>query len=309
MKTLVAGWFSFEEMGATAGDLMVRDVACQWLKEAGVEYDIACARPFVGGVDWRTADPDMYSQVLFVCGPFGNGAPLTDFLNRYSRHRLLGLNLSMLESLERWNPFDVLFERDSSAVMRPDLSLAARTEHVPVIGIILRHSQSEYGTRNLSNHAHAIVDQALAMREAATVRIDTRLDQNTNWLRTPAEIESLIARMDVVITTRLHGLVLAIKNGVPAVAIDSIRGSGKITRQAQALGWPTCLAIEDLTVDALHLALDHCLLPEARAAAETCARRADSAVEQVHEEFLEAVSPKAGQCRRCDHESRFGEVS
>ena len=28
MKTLVAGWFSFELMGASAGDLMARDVAC-----------------------------------------------------------------------------------------------------------------------------------------------------------------------------------------------------------------------------------------------------------------------------------------
>ena len=41
MKALVAGWFSFEGMGATAGDLMVRDVVCDWLGEAGMAFDIA----------------------------------------------------------------------------------------------------------------------------------------------------------------------------------------------------------------------------------------------------------------------------
>ena len=70
MKVLVAGWFSFEQMGATAGDLMARDVACQWLREGGALYDVAHAQPFAGGVDWQTVDPDDYSHVVFVCGPF-----------------------------------------------------------------------------------------------------------------------------------------------------------------------------------------------------------------------------------------------
>ena len=32
MKTLVAGWFSFEQMGASAGDLLARDLVCEWLE-------------------------------------------------------------------------------------------------------------------------------------------------------------------------------------------------------------------------------------------------------------------------------------
>jgi hypothetical protein len=51
VKTLVAGWFSFELMGASAGDLLARDVACEWLRDAGREYDIALAPPFTGGVN------------------------------------------------------------------------------------------------------------------------------------------------------------------------------------------------------------------------------------------------------------------
>ena len=52
------------------------------------------------------------------------------------------------------------------------------------------------------------------------MQIDTRLDvPNNSGLRTPAEIESLIAAMDVMVTTRLHGTVLALRNGVPAIPL------------------------------------------------------------------------------------------
>jgi hypothetical protein len=51
MKILVAGWFSFEKCNATAGDLMARDLVCEWIENAGHAYDIALAPPFVGGVD------------------------------------------------------------------------------------------------------------------------------------------------------------------------------------------------------------------------------------------------------------------
>src|SRR5438876_3211229 len=120
MKTLVAGWFSFELAGATAGDLMARDLACEWLEQARQPFDVACAPPFSGGVDWRTIDPRSYSQVVFVCGPFGIGPPVDEFLERFAGRRFAGLNLTMLEPLEDANPFDLLWERDSSAASRPD---------------------------------------------------------------------------------------------------------------------------------------------------------------------------------------------
>src|SRR3954467_11875448 len=83
VKALVTGWFSFEQMGASAGDLLARDVACGWLRDAGRDFDVALAPPFSGGVDWRAVDPADYSEVAFVCGPFGNGPPLTEFLARF----------------------------------------------------------------------------------------------------------------------------------------------------------------------------------------------------------------------------------
>src|SRR6478672_7330304 len=87
MKTLLAGWFSFEQMGATAGDLMTRDLAKQWLVSAGHTVDVAVAAPFSGGVDWQAVDPALYSDLVFVCGPFGNGWPIPEFLERFPKAR------------------------------------------------------------------------------------------------------------------------------------------------------------------------------------------------------------------------------
>jgi hypothetical protein len=140
-RVLVAGWFSFEQMGATAGDLMARDLACEWIERADYTNDVAHAAPFTGGVDWRHVDPKAYSHVVFVCGPFGNGWPLTDFLPRFQRCHLLGLDLTMLQSLEEWNPFEHLWERDSSRTSRPDLVFLARQPLVPVLLCVMRNAR------------------------------------------------------------------------------------------------------------------------------------------------------------------------
>jgi hypothetical protein len=285
-RTLVAGWFSFEEMGATAGDLLAKDVACEWLRQAGHAFDVAYAPPFAGGVDWRAVDPARYTHVVFVCGPFGNGEPITVFLQSFPDARLIGLNLTMLEPLDVWNPFDLLIERDSSAASHPDLSFLSRQTRVPVVGVVLIHPQPEYGKRDLHAVANGALGRLIASHPMAAVPIDTRLDQNGTGLRSAAEVESLIARMDVVLTTRLHGTVLALKNGVPAIAIDPVAGGAKITRQAQTLGWPLVFAADAVTDDALEEAFGYCLTDQARAKARDCAECAVAELDAARERFL-----------------------
>ncbi|MEO5579028.1 MAG: polysaccharide pyruvyl transferase family protein [Gemmatimonadaceae bacterium] len=287
VRTLVAGWFSFEGMGATAGDLMVRDLVCEWLESAGRPYDVALAYPFTGGKDWRAVDSGAYSHVIFACGPFGNGEPVTEFLARFADATLVGVNLTMLQQLDEWNPFDLLLERDSSAAARPDLAFLSRTNCAPVVGIVRMHEQPEYGARDLHIRANDAMNRLIAGREMAAVTIDTRLDEvNAAGLRTPGEIESLIARMDVVVTARLHGLVLALKNGVPAVAIDSVGGGAKIIRQARALGWPVVLTADTMTDVSLRQAFERCLSPEVKSLAADVRDRARTVLGPVRKEFL-----------------------
>jgi Polysaccharide pyruvyl transferase len=290
MKVLVAGWFSFEQMGATAGDLLARDLACDWLASAGRKYDVAHAAPFQNGVDWRAVEPGDYSELVFVCGPFGNGPPVTELLERFAGRRLIGLDLTMLESLEVWNPFDLLLERDSSATSRPDISFLADAPLVPVAGLCLVHPQPEYGADDLHEAGNEALRRLLDEREAATVPIDTRLDENAVGLRTAAEVESLIARMDVVLTTRLHGTVLALKHGVPAIAVDPVAGGAKITRQAQTIGWPVVFAADRVSEDDLRRAWAYCLTDEARTVAHACAMRARARLADVRDRFVGAFT-------------------
>jgi Polysaccharide pyruvyl transferase len=284
VKVLVAGWFSFEQMGATAGDLLARDLARDWLVAAGHEVDLAHAAPFGGGVDWRELDPRDYSCVVFVCGPFGNGPPLVDFLERFAGTPLVGLDLTMLEPLDVWNPFDLLLERDSSRTARPDISFLSEVPPVPVVGLVLIPSQPEYGGAGRHASANAKLEQLAAETECARVHIDTRLDTNLTGHRTPAEVAAAIARMDVVLTTRLHGMALALASGVPAVVVDPVAGGAKITRQAATLGWSRCFPAE-VGLPELRAAFRDCLTQESRQEARNVAGRARRSLGEVREAF------------------------
>jgi hypothetical protein len=281
MKTLVAGWFSFERMGATAGDLLARDLVCERLAGTGHDFDIATAPPFDNGVDWRSVKASDYSQVVFVCGPCGNGPPLNEFLSHFDRCRMIGVNLSMLQPLEQWNPFDLLLERDSSARCNPDITFLSQCPTVPVVGVVLVDPQAEYGDRAMHTSAEAAIRRLLAAREAAAIPIDTRLDENRTGFRTAAEVESTIARMDVVLTTRLHGMVLALKNGVPVIPIDPIAGGAKILRQAETICWPIRFCADAVDDTRLEAAFAYCLTDEARREARLCAAHAARAVETL----------------------------
>lgn len=293
MRVLVTGWFSFDVGHATAGDLLAKDVVCDWLRDAGYEYDVAVTPPFVGDLEWSAADPARYSHVVFVCGPYRPGWPLTEFEEHFTGCRLIGVNVSMLHTLEEWNPFDVLLERDSPSGARPDLTFASRQPKAPVVGVAMVHPQTEYGDRQRHSMVNEAVAQLLAAHDVAAVSIDTRLDANSVGLRTPAQIEGLIARMDAVVTTRLHGLVLALKNGVPALAIDPIAGGAKIKRQADRVGWPMVFTPESLTPEALRGAFDYCLSPAARELAERCRDGAVQSIDTIRERFLAAISEPA----------------
>ncbi|MEX0599900.1 MAG: polysaccharide pyruvyl transferase family protein [Rhodothermales bacterium] len=286
MKMLVAGWFSFENGHATAGDMLARDVACEWMKAAGWSPDVSMAAPFEGGVDLDRVDPADYSHLLFVCGPFEQGELEARLLGRFGHCRLIGLNLSMSVPLDQWSPFDLLLERDSSRAAHPDIVFTSRTRKIPVIGVC----RVEPFPGAADHLANAAIDRLVASGEMAVVEIDTRLDANTTGLRTAAEVEALIARVDVLITTRLHGLVLALKNGVPAIAIDPIAGGAKIRKQAQTIGWPIVFNTDCLSDVQLHRALTYCLTDDARRRAVQSAARARLWVDEAGDALIAALA-------------------
>ncbi len=286
LRALVAGCFSFENGHATAGDLLACELACDWLKEAGMPFDVArVAGLGTGGIDWKHADPAAYSHVVYVCGPFERGGELeTRLLQRFGDSRLVGVDLSMLTPLADWNPFDLLLERDSTRAANPDITFASTRPRAPVVGVCLveDYPGAEVG------EANAAIERLMAASPVARVDIDTRLDENRTGLRTAAEVEAVLARMDTVVTTRLHGMVLSLKNGVPVVAIDPERGGAKVQRQAAVLAWPAAMPVDAATEPALRAALDWCLSEAGRARARECAQQAIGRVDELRRRFIAA---------------------
>jgi len=286
MKVLIAGWFSYANGHATAGDLLARDLLCQWLDEEDIDHEIAVAPPFGGGRALDAIDPAEFSHIIFVCGPFGRGELEGDFLHRFPYCRLIGLNLSLRRPRQQWQPFDYLIERDSDTDTNADMVFASQQILPPLVGVCL----VEPDPRVDVDQANAAIFALLSRHAAARVNIDTRLDVNDTGLRTEGEVEAVIARMDALVTTRLHGLVLALKSGVPVLAVDSAPGGGKITHQCARIGWHNVLRLEDLKDEAkLDAAWNFALSEEAKVLARSCADNARSGVLDIRRRLFEAL--------------------
>jgi hypothetical protein len=289
MKAIVAGCFSDENGNATAGDLLAAEMVCDWLDDLGCPYDVAVYQPFQGGVNLYSINPQDYTIAIYVCGPFGNRTGEADFTQNFSHCLTMGINLTMLEPVNEWNPFDILLERDSSERVRADMTFLSRPTLVPVVGVCLVES---YGAP-FEDLVYQTIKEFIASRPMAVIEIDTRLDTNRTGLRSSAEIESVLARMDLVITTRLHGTVLSLKNGVPTISIDVAGDNLKIQKQTGEIGWPVIFVGNEITLEKLNQAFDYCLTVEAKAKAKECANRAKSMVLQMRQDFINAITQSA----------------
>lgn len=280
MRVLIAGWFSIDGGGATAGDLLVRDLICDWLSREQIPYEVA-QEPTLGvGVDWFRVAPERYTHLLFACGPVARELPVGDLIERFAHCRRVAVNVSLLGD-PPWQPFDLLIERDGPQMTRADLALAAPTKTAPLVALVPTTPQLEYPTSRPQD-AHSAFDRLLAGREAAVYAVDTILDANAPGRRSASEVTALISRADLVLSTRLHGLVLALSQGVPVVAIDSVPGGAKVIAQARTLGWPAAMTVDELDEEDLARHYDWCLTPEARELARGSALAGAAEVEQTH---------------------------
>jgi hypothetical protein len=96
--------------------------------------------------------------------------------------------------------------------------------------------------------------------------------------------------MDTILTTRLHGMVLALRNGVPPVVIDPIAGGAKVLRQAQAIGWPHVFVADSFQEQAIENAYDACLSEAGRRLAADCAARARMTLADAESRLIAAMT-------------------
>lgn len=296
-RALVLGFLS------TVGDIEVLAQVEARLRAIGLPHDVA---PFVervrmanpSWVDARKVRPDDYSHLIVVCGPFSEFlmGQQRDIYARFAHCAWIGVNLSMIDPLERFNPFDALIERDSERGAKPDLSLLEHVAHVPVIGICLAGRQPEYGKRQKHDVAERKLRALIERSGAAALELDTKWPvwRNRQGTASPEQFESILARVDVLLTTRLHGMVLALKNGVPVIAVDAILGGDKVTQQARALGWTEVFDADSVTDTTLDAALSRCLTQNARGRAAEASEAAKSQLAEFGSAFDAALSAQPG---------------
>jgi len=289
---LIAGYFSYKDGLATFGDTEALRVVCDWLEEIKIPFDIAC-HPVNGidGLNILILDPKPYSVFIYVCGPWkkDNNALLRKF-----QHCLkIGVNLSHEDP--RCDEFDILFCRDSPLQHNPDVVFASQVPTLPLAGIACVHPQWEYGERQRHKRVQQVIGQYLDRHEVARVTLDTLHYKNPTAIRNVVEYENLVGRLDVVISSRLHGMVFALKRGIPVVAIDPIAGGAKVTAQANALGWPLIFNGNDIDESKLRDAVNLCLSGKLNEVVANVRTGALVRLSEVKVEFLqklkEAVPP------------------
>lgn len=292
-RVLVGGWFSLDDGGATAGDLAALDVVRSWLDETGCDHDVALAPAFGHGVQWRAVRPADYATLVLVCGPVSPRLATWQLVTRFASCRLVAVDVSVVDEPEAYGRFAAVMARDGAGEPLPDLAFATSLGRIPVVGVVRVHAQFEYGERGRHTDVDRLIAEHLASRPLVTVPVDTQLDANLGGLRDASEVVALIAKLDAVVTTRLHGLVFALRAGVPAAAIDPVSGGAKVAAQARAVGWPHVVTADALDDDALRRLVDDCLEPSARSLALACAERARTRIEnEVRPRFAASLEPR-----------------
>jgi Polysaccharide pyruvyl transferase len=263
VRALVTGWFSFEEVIATIGDGLGAEVVSGWLAEQGIDHDVAWAPYLDRGVHWRDVDPAAYTHLLFVTGPVRERPLLRELTGTFASARRLAVNVSVVEEAGR-EMFDAVWERDAPpsggrpGVVRPDLALEGAGGDAPVVAVAFTPAQAEYGERSQAERVRGAIEEWLAVRGLPWFELAMDLFEKPHPRRAE-QVEALVRRADVVVSMRLHGLVLGLKHDRPVIGCDPITGGAKVSGQAEALGWPVVLPPEEVTPAALDAALERCL--------------------------------------------------
>ncbi|GAB2999189.1 polysaccharide pyruvyl transferase family protein [Streptomyces pseudoechinosporeus] len=281
-KILLTGWFSFLDGEATAGDVLALRRVEQALAREGLSHDTVWSPGFrPEGLHLADVRPDAYTHLVFVCGPL-HGPQVARLHQEFRTCRRIAVGVSVVDPDDpAVTGFHLVLPRDAPGTDPvPDLSVSAPAGRpTPVIGVILTYGQQEYGPRRRHGDVADTVTRWLVGKDCARVELETRLDTRDWRLNsTPEQLQSVLARLDCVVTDRLHGLVLALRTGIPALAVDPVAGGAKVTAQARACDWPALVPAERLDARRLDRWWEWCL---------TSGR---SAARQSRDEFLHGPS-------------------
>lgn len=255
---------------------MALSAVARRLSAEGLRNDVAWSRVMCppGALALDDVDPIQYSHVVFVCGPL-HGQPIQELREQFAHCRFLAVDVTVFPDDPLTGAFDAIVARDGFGVQpQRDLAALVPTAPVPVVGVFLTEGQSEYASQRRHDYVASLLEEWLAGRDAARLSLETRLDPR-DWRlpHTPDQVTAVVRRLDLVVTMRMHGLVLGLGAGTPVLAVDPIADGGKVSAQAEAWGWPAVLRPEELSCEGLDRWWDWCLGAAGRVAAAKAADR------------------------------------
>lgn len=256
-------WYGSLKDNGTVGDLYALQSVADRLKALGVNFRHLTASSEFEISGERVAPDEVacddYAEIIFVCGPVIKYHPIIDtVIRRFPTARKVGISISLFapDHASYAQPFDIALAREGGLQRFEDVAILAplrvtqkrlRASNEPlVVGLVLRGEQSEYGpdsslhdqTSTLASH---VLDTLTTKYRIKTVEIEHHLTRSG---RAPFDIEGLYSSCDLVFTSRFHGAILAMRNRVPFIAIDQIRGGGKLMNLLSSSGWPFVYSIE-----------------------------------------------------------------
>lgn len=266
-RVIICGYFSLQYRTNTAGDLIVLSVLLEWLDSLDYSYDVVTDFPIstVNAVSLDSIDIEEYDAMIFVCGPLADFESLISFVKRFNGIKKIAINVSVVdEKIKIVELFDYILPRDTTYLVNFDMAIEKRiNSFAPVVGLIFVGPQKEYSLQQHSK-VEEIVFATLNQLNLPYVRIDTKLPYNEYGLKSEKEIISVISKMDLVITTRLHGSILSLKSHVPFITIDPISMGAKVTRQLTKIEWPLTIGVDSLTTERLEQLIRKAIQPETK---------------------------------------------
>lgn len=280
MKILVAWYGSFDRNG-TLGDYLAVKALTGFLDSEGFQFECASSR-FHEGLRGKTVrlenvDPGKYDTLVFCCGPvMKSNRKLVALVDAFSHAYKIGVGISLFpeDHFNHYNPFDYALSRESTENDQEDIAIIAPESVCPeitgkralTVGLVLRSKQGEYGAENcksdeanelLRNLARDLTGRNASLlarifnpgsRTGRIVEIDNHLGSCRG---APEEIECRYRQCDLVLTTRFHGAITALRNGIPFVAVDQIRGGAKVKKLLSRTGYPHVWEIDHADADEL----------------------------------------------------------
>lgn len=251
-RVVLVNWGSIEDRHLTVGDHLATAVVQDALNDAAVPHRLLRADETI-----LDGEPEPGSTAkVWVCGPVDRSyGPQHEIIGDGNDWTLL--DATVLRSRADSGHADLRFARDGEGLpTRGDIASLAELSKGGFAVLVLRGRQPEYRVdADTSAETAQIVTGAIERLGLLPVSIDTILPPILSASQTGSGIEALMRAATVVISSRLHGCIHALRAGQVPVVIDEVRGGGKVSAMAEAFEFPVLVPAHRIASDTIALAV------------------------------------------------------